>query len=329
MSFRDSFQSPKFEDAPHLSDQLLFPNLAQGHNVWLATAFTPSYLFKLLRDLAATPEVEPGILTVVFYVPSDLNDRPKGIAYLKEYLGKYAQDEKAVQQLIFDAIQLFDEGTLRVLLAHTSSKSHLVKGCLGVITSNEIPADGAYESDYVAFVDAKAGDYNSPVKPLKSWTQGDYYPASDVLGKVAEVIHADKRNAFLVDENETVEWFEAIADWYEVNSEKSSNAYDNDLDNDADGLENEHFELEEYLRDTGDFDARTQGDEFHDSYEPYSFDLSGFNDYAVVVRAEEAEFGHIPPVPYEMQGFVGNALAECICGKKFLRAEGCAEVDWV
>ena len=217
MSFRESFQVPKYDDAPHLSDQLLLPNLAQGRDLHLFSAFAPSYLFRLVADLAASPDVEPGFLNIVFFVPNDLNLRSKGIVRFRKYLTKYATSEVDVANFIDNVLHLQNEGEthgtggIAVTVLHSNQKRPITKGCMGVISS---PSD---TEDYVAFLDSRGGDFNSPVKPLRSWLDEEYLDAESVLKKVASASNGEVPNSFLLSGTETLEWFAHLSDFYEAN----------------------------------------------------------------------------------------------------------------
>ena len=329
MSFRDTFIQSKYEDAPHLSDQLLLPNIAKGNELHLFSAFAPSYLFRLLTDLAKSPEVEPGFLSITFFVPGDLTLRSSGIARFRNYLLRYADSEQDVSLLVNHVLQLAEEGTkgevggIRVSILHTSQKRALTKGCIGVISSSETP------EDYVAFADERGGDYNSPVKPLKSWEDSDYFAAEDILRKVIEASTGRHPRGTLVSDQETLDWFTYLSNWYLENPPVQPETLEREAESEV--TEDEDEELEDeflgYLRDLADFEDEENYGWFGIEDETEELFVQG--NYGVVVPSEEIELGHIPPLPSSIADLVGPAQAKCPCGQLIVRAYGCDQVSWV
>lgn len=363
--FRDQFLEPKYEDAPHLSDQLLLPNLALGHSVYLLSAFAPSYLFRLVEDLAKSPEVEPGFLNIVFFVPGDLALKSSGIARFRNYLLNYAESEAQVANFVNGALQLIDEGNthgvggLNISILHTAQKTALAKGCMGVITSAED------QKDYVTFVDAKGGDYNSPVRPKKSWVNEDFFEAEGVLAKVVEASGGNHPRGMFVSGAEALDWLTHLANYYLANPpavvvhETDDSIGKDEVEaivaeatkqvdweigpgnvivdkrfasgskTDADEEDDEDDEEDDFL------DYLLELDEFQDEDNYGWFDGSDtfeefipIGDFGVVVEAKEAIDGHIPPLPASIADLVGPARAQCPCGQVIIRAYGCPEVDW-
>lgn len=362
--FRDQFLEPKYDDAPHLSDQLLLPNLALGHSVYLLSAFAPSYIFRLVGDLAKSPEVEPGFLNIVFFVPGDLALKSSGIARFRNYLLNYAESEAQVADFVDSALQVIDEGNtqgvggLNISILHTSQKTPLAKGCMGVITSSED------QRDYVTFVDAKGGDYNSPVRPKKSWVNEDFFEAEGVLSKVVEASGGNHPRGMFVSGAEALDWLTHLANYYsdnppapapaQVESEEylsveetvaeavtkvdwespqadlSDNSFSRNTalaDSDVDETEDvEEDNFLEYLLELEEFQDEDNYGWFDgsDTFE----DFIPVGDFGVVVEAKEAIDGHIPPLPASIADLVGPARAQCPCGEIIIRAYGCPEVDW-
>jgi hypothetical protein len=325
MSFRDEFIQPEYEDAPHLSDQLLLPNLVVGHTVYLASAFASSYVFKLVRDLAASDEIEPGKLSLTFYVPGDLQLKSVGITRFKSYLRRYAENELQVAQFVADCLQLFSEegNDFSLQIAHTSGSTPLVRGCVGIIVSAE-DVDNPINADYVAFVDSKGGDYNSPVKPLLSWDDEQKFDARELLQKVAPVINGTAKKGWLVSDDEAISWLEYLDDWYAENLQVESDDEDEDVDDDElDAELLNHLQALDEFENEGDFD-------WVDDDSPYEFDLSKhFSHFRTEFSPRELEMGHVPPLPVNLTTSYGHQGAKCpACGEVFYRADGCPSVDW-
>jgi hypothetical protein len=328
MRFRDSFTQSRYDDAPHLSDQLLLPNMAKGHDVHLFSAFAPSYVFRLLADLAESPEVEPGFLSITFFVPGDLTLRSSGIARFRSYLLKYATSEQDVALFVNHVLQIAEEGTqneaggIRVSILHTSQKRPLTKGCIGIVSSSQTP------DEYVAFADERGGDYNSPVRPLKSWEDSDYFAAEDILRKVIEASTGHHPRGTLVSEQETLDWFTYLANWYVENPPAQPEAIESETEVEiAEDEEEQEDEFLGYLRDLADFEDEENFGWFGIEDEIEELFVQG--NFGVVVSTEDIENGHIPPLPPSIADLVGPAQARCPCGHLIMRAFGCDQVSWV
>lgn len=325
MSLSQNFFKPFYDDAPWLSDQLLLPNIARGHSIHVLSAFAPSYLFKLIDDLAGTQEVEPGFLNVVFFVPGDLSIRSQSIARFKKYLLTHSDDWN-VAKFVANSLQLIKEareseqGGLQITVQHTTQRKPLTKSLAGIIVDLENP------DDYVSFVDTKGGDLNSPVQVNRSWDNEEEFAAQEVLGLVASAVNNENPRASLVIPTEVEEWLIYLANFYENNppvDPESLTAAEEDVDEDEDEdeltddflehlLNLEEFEDEEKYGWYG-----SEGDEF--DLGPVTVDVS----------SDKALHGHIPPLEPIAANFVGpNAVARCVCGSKFIRTNGCEEIVW-
>ncbi len=332
MDIKDYFFESEYQDAPHLSDQLLLPNLALGFDLNIVSAFAPSYIFKLLRDLAESAEIEPGFLNLTFFIPGGLNKKAEGIARFRQYLLRHAQNEVVVAQFIEDALQVIQERKLRISLLFGTQQRPLAKGCIGVISHKPSDSSTANDgetvtADFVTFVDFKGGDYNSPVTPRKSWVEDDFLETQDVFRDVKSLSSGDK--GLLLGDNEVVSWLEYLSDWY-VQNEPSPNELDLEFTEffvelpDGDPLLAHLLELGEFQRD----------DDY--SYEAGYYVVDDFNwdrwfargGMLVEISEDEAVYGHIPPVKGIGAVIIQNAKATCVCGKVFTRAYGCPRVEW-
>lgn len=329
MDIKSTFFESEYPDAPYLSDQLLLPNLAAGFDINLVSSFAPSYLFRLLRDVAESPEIEPGFLNLTFFVPGGVTSKAEGIARFRHYLLKYAESEGAVAQFIEDIRAVVDEGQLAISLLFGAQRRPLTKGCLGVISYR--PAGGeatnAYTSDFVTFVDAKGGDFNSPVHPKKSWVDEDYLDSVAIFNDV-KFLSTGQRGV-LIGGVEVMSWMEYLASWYDLNPPSFA-----PLDS-SDTLS--HLELPtddpvfKYLKELGEFQRDDQYAYEISIAEADTFDWGSWYDrggYTVESTADEAIFGHIPPVKGIGAVILGNAKSVCVCGKVFTRVYGCSRVEW-
>lgn len=332
MSITENFFSPKYDDAPWLSDQLLLPNLARGHSLHILAAFAPSYIFKLIDDLASSENIEPGFLNIVFFVPGDLSIRSISISRFKKYLSNYSNDWE-MAKFVGNCLQLIKEGRendfggLQIQVQHTSQKRPLTKSLTGVILDSHDP------EKYATFVDAKGGDFNSPVQIKKSWDDEEYFDAQAVLGLVARALDDSNPRASLVSSTEVEEWLIYLHNFFEENPPVNPETL---LDTDDELIEDDEVdELDDDEDDEGDeFLAHLQGlEEFENEGEfgwfedEEDFDLGPVT---VGVSDSKVKFGHIPPLEGFTVSILGldSAVARCVCGKKFLRANGCDEVMW-
>lgn len=308
------FQFSRYEDAPELSDQLLLPNLAIGNNIFLISAFVPSYVQRVIRDLATSPEIEPGHLSITFYVPGNLVRESEGIGRFRDYLIKGCESRVAASEFVDDCLQLMEEGGLSIQIAHGPGHRGAGKGCLGVFTDPN-------SEDYVAIEDAKGGDYNSPVRPKRSWLPEEVELAEKVLWRVNRVLEASQENSYLVDWNDSARWLSLLGRWFEENQSAAG----------AVKAETASDDLEEVWSDDDFFagfveDAESFGwSDENDLEEIVEFFSAG---YSVGVSESEIELHHVPPMPELVANLVGLAKAECVCGRTFNRIYGCPAITW-
>ena len=320
MNFSQEFENPEYQDAPHLSDQLLLPNLAQGYNISIVSAFVPSYLFRLLRDVAGSEEIEPGVLDLTFYMPGQLNWKSDAVARFRQYLCAYATDEVQVAQFVEDALQIIDEGKLAFSTLHANQHRPLTRSCLGVISPGETDLDS---KDYVSFIDAKGGDFNSPVTPLRSWETDQYFDAQEVLAKWYQLSAGKK--GLIISTEDMVEWLELISAWYANNPPFVGIAPNVALDGLNTVDKNDPFLL--FLKGLPEFKSEDRLI-YERVAEDESFDWDSWNGFTAEVWPEEAEMGHIPPITNSSAVILGNAKSTCVCGKVFTRIYGCPRGSW-
>lgn len=308
------FQFSKYEDAPELSDQLLLPNLAIGNNIFLISSFVPSYIQRVVRDLASSPEIEPGHLSVTFYVPGNLVRESEGVRRFRDYLIKGCGSSAGAAAFTDDCLQLLDEGGLSIQIAHGPGRKGTGKGAFGVFTDPN-------SDDYVAIEDAKGGDYNSPVRPKKSWIPEEVSSAEKILWRVNRVLEASQENSYLVSWRDAARWLSLIGRSFEENpaSTDAAKAGTEPELSEEDWLEDNYFaDLVE--------DAESYGwSEEHDLDELVEFFSAG---YSVSVSESEIDLHHVPPMPDVVANLVGLAQAECACGRKFNRIYGCPAIAW-
>jgi hypothetical protein len=311
--FRDDFLFQKYDDAPFLSDQLLLPALAKGFDVHVVASFTPSYMFRLLEDLADSPEIEPGLLNLVFCMPFTAGFGSNPAKVFRDYLSAFALDDAQVLDFAANALELFSEGSLRFSAVVSKTAKDFAKGTLGAITN---VADE--DPDYFTFVDAKGGDYNSPVVPQRSWIESEANSAEQMLEVVLDS-NSDSIDGFAkISETRVRGWFqEIVTGTSEKESSQSANL--------TPDLEEELDEFEQFIESAERLDEDSI--EFLEYDELFDFELPQ-ESQETSVSVHDAQDGHIPPLPMSIAGLVGPAWATCVCGAKFMRADGCPHGFW-
>lgn len=311
--FQKNFQFSRYEDAPELSDQLLLPNLAIGNNIFLVSAFVPSYVQRVVRDLATSPEIEPGHLSITFYVPGNLVRESEGIERFRTYLVTGCGSLDAASEFVDDCLQLIEEGGLSVQVTHGPGKNKAVKGCFGVFTDPS-------SEDYVAIEDSRGGDFNSPIHPLRSWVPEQVDRAEKVLWRTNVVLEGSRQGLYLVDWQNSARWLSLISKWFD----KSAEEQQSEKGTDADGLE-DSFDEDEFFAQFLDVEEDVGWNNDEEMFDLESFFSAG---YSVPVTETDVEGHHIPPLPENIANIVGLASAECPCGLKFLRVNGCPSIAW-
>lgn len=331
--FQSNFLVSRYQDAPDLSDQLLLPNIAAGHNLFLVAAFVPSYVVKLVADLAASPEIEPGHLSLTFYVPGNMVKEDRAILRLRDYLEVGIGSKVSAAEFVDDCLQLISEGGLSLQVIHGPQKKPIARGAFGVFTDPDT-------EDFVSIEDSKGGDYNSPVIPMRSWVPEQYVAAEKTLERTNKVISGTKPGALLANHEVAGRWFSKIGLWYGDNP-----AYFNEKtpvepgiatreQGDAAGLAideiGENTDIDDFLQ------YLQSDDEFgvagwYDS--PGEFDIDDVSQffaegYSVEVDEREIMGYHVPPLPEALVGVIGPASATCPCGRKILRSAGCDSIVW-
>lgn len=103
-----------YADEAFFSDELLLPALAEGHHLTIVTAFVPSYLLQLVQDLATSPEIEPGKLTIILCVPFPASESMSEARLLARYVGLSGASMKQTKTFFDAALSLARERGLRI-----------------------------------------------------------------------------------------------------------------------------------------------------------------------------------------------------------------------
>ena len=164
MDIRTLLSRQNFEDAPDFGVEVLQPALASGHQIYLVSAWAPSYVFSLCRELVKTKEIEPGKLNLVICLPysPELDENPAKA--FCSYLMEFSNTIKSANQFTKDALSLIREGSLSLSALYLPSGITLLSGCIGLIEDKN-------NKDSATFVDSIPGDHNSPINHQNSWDE--------------------------------------------------------------------------------------------------------------------------------------------------------------
>jgi hypothetical protein len=337
---RNLVQKDAYADSPEFSDEFLLPALAAGHNVTLVTAFAPSYLFRLINDLYQSPEIEPGLLRVVFCVPllADMN-LPRA-RLLSKYLSAYATDHQEVRVFLKGIQSLSSEGNVQVSALFSTKATMITPSCIGIVESGEYSSQ-----DLISMVDHLAEDFNSPITVGKSWDPhtGEF---QEIKRAVTKALFENFSHNLRVTPAELLELVdEIVVKGYprldvSVGSESivnlpnrssspgitkkkgRSKLDDEELgeefeDDDLDSTSFDEEEIDELLREVSwrDFTSQSESlDEF-----------LGFDVEFVDFSRGSFERSHAGPMAYDLAELLGNAIGVCWCGQEYDRSDGCPE----
>jgi hypothetical protein len=338
---RNLVQKDSFVDNPEFSDEFLLPALASGHSVTLVTAFAPSYLFRLISDLYQSPEIEPGLLRVVFCVPllADM-DLPKA-RLLSKYLSAFASTHHEVWEFLKGVKSLSGEGNVQISALFSTKATMLTPSCIGIVESGEYSSQ-----DLISLVDPLAEDFNSPITVGRSWDPNSE-EFQDVKRAVTKALFENFSNNLRVTPSELLQLVdEIIIKGYprfdvpggesegsvnlptrssspgKTKKKGQSKLYDQKLEEE---LELEYLgstsfddeEIDELLREVSwrDFTSQSESlDEF------LGFDVD-FVDFS----RGSFERSHAGPMAYDLAELLGNGIAVCWCGQEYDRSDGCPE----
>jgi hypothetical protein len=174
MTLLDTDFQETYPDSPYFSDQVLLPGVASGVNLTLVSGFLPSYVIRLVSDVAKSPEVEPGQIDLTFCIPGQGIQHETDALRLARYLSAF-NVQSEVEEFVIQALRLADEGGLTFNFLIADAGSNLTRASLGLLH------EPGNLSEYVAFVDEQAGDSNSPVKIARSWSEGSEAQAAERL----------------------------------------------------------------------------------------------------------------------------------------------------
>lgn len=326
-----------YVDEPHFSDQVLLPALAAGHHVTLVTAFAPSYLLRLVDDLASSPEIEPGKLSIIFCIPFAENQN-LGIARLvSAYLSASAHDAQQVKEFLDNSLSLIGEGGLSYGALISKKERLLTPSCVGLIQTGEVGS-----GDVITLIDATPGDYNSPIEISTSW-DGDSPQFTRISKLVANAVYSSfadlrrlshpelteilkeirKKGYPKLDFNSTIELARKTRVRKKTGRTLKTKSSSQDHFEDF-----EEAEIVEALDSTYMFDIERILAEVE-------LREAGLDDEDVAAFLGDLPLSHlsplggnrahVPPLHPDLVGVVGHGYAECWCGAEFNRESGCPE----
>lgn len=320
---KDAFDSSFYDDSPTFSEEVLEPRLVAGNDVFLASNFLPSYVYKLVRTLSKLNEKPEGYLSIAMSLQGDLTLKKDGIAQLKKFFGSTLTDYETAL-FVEDLLALRQSQSLNLILVYSDSRRALIKGSHGVIYDPSNPEEA--EENFVSFIDSKPGDSNSPVQIYKSWADDkESLVAIEILEKIDRIANGKIKNSRIVAAAETTSWLEYMSDWYLSNPPEHQEVIEN-LSADETLVHEQEFL--DFLLGFEELRNEETGFDWYSSFDEEFLVLGETSDFGVVVDKGEAINGHIPPLGFPLAMFVGAAPATCVCGKRFIRADGCDDVLW-
>lgn len=324
---------PVYSDEAHFSDQLLLPALAAGHHVTLVSAFIPSYLLRLVEDLASSPEIEPGKLTVIFCVPSTSKEQVSESRLFSRYISLSASSFEEVKAFLQSSMDLAREGGLRFGALLSKEDQLLTPSCVGIIESC-VPGS----NEILGFRDTTPGDLNSPIPVQGSWgVEGELLET--VLRVVSGALNRTFPNLLRKSHQEILGLIHEIRekgypkhDFPSAPAEqqakkkrperasKSDETVPELVDEDGDfepEIEEVDFAVERILREVFLREAGFQGEDVTAFLGEDGFDeMFGF---------DWDERQHTPPLGLDLVEVVGRGSTSCWCGESFDREQGCPE----
>jgi hypothetical protein len=176
MPIREVQIGHNYPDTEFFSDQVLLPAVARGTDVTIVTGFLSSYVARLVTDVAKSPEIEPGHISLTFCIPGQMFYQESDAARLTRFLLQ-TNSKSVVQGFVVEALKLANEGGLSLKTLIAESGSNITRSSIGLLQ-----IDGA--SDFISFIDEVAGDMNSPITIARSWASGEEADDASNLGEV-------------------------------------------------------------------------------------------------------------------------------------------------
>lgn len=181
------FIDRKYSDAPVLSDSLLLPAIDSGEKLNSVSGFIPSYIATLFHDLAESPDVEPGEISILLSIEN------KG-GLIDSLRSVYDSRTVDFFEFLGDARQLVGEGGLNFRVQLVPAKSQVTNSAVFIL--EETNGDIGF-----AFTDELRGDLNSPIQLFPkhgSKPEFEAFQAASELLSTAELLLFGGEGVFIL-----------------------------------------------------------------------------------------------------------------------------------
>lgn len=298
------------EDSPYFSDSVLLPAIGSGVDITLITGFIPSYLQRLIEDVATSPEIEPGQIKLLVCIP---NNHKTDALDLAAAINGSKLDKEQNESFVVNALKLVDEGGLELEI--------LVSDRGGLLTFSAV-GQLQFQNESATFLDRLAGDHNSSLRFSRSWSEGQEKVANESVNQfvVSATLdsHSGIRRMTASEATDALREVAAANLLAQMELPDTSPIVDNAPNVTDDEIEAEFEELEELenelLSDGEDIVA------FFDYGDANVRDLTWYMENPEKMNAFK---GHAPALADSILEVVGNRQGQCWCGNTYDRAFGC------
>lgn len=298
------------EDSPYFSDSVLLPAIGSGVDITVITGFIPSYLQRLIEDVATSPEIEPGQIKLLVCIP---NNHKTDALDLAAAINGSKLDKEQNESFVVNALKLVDEGGLELEI--------LVSDRGGLLTFSAV-GQLQFQNESATFLDRLAGDHNSSLKFSRSWSEGQEKVANESVNQFVVSATLDSHSGIRrMTSSEATDALREVAAanlLAQMELPDTSPIVDNAPTVTDDEIEAEFEELEELenelLSDGEDIVA------FFDYGDANVRDLTWYMENPEKMNAFQ---GHAPALGDSILEVVGNRQGQCWCGNTYDRAFGC------
>ena len=302
------------EDSPYFSDAVLLPAIGSGVDLTLITGFVPSYLQRLIEDVATSPEIEPGRIKLLLCIP---NNHESDAFDLANALHGSKLSVEQNQSFVVNALKLVDEGGLEIELLVSDRGGLLTYSAIGQL---ELDAESA------TFLDRLAGDHNSSLKFSRSWSDGPEKLANESVNQF--VVSAKFDSHLGIRRLTSSEATDALREVATANLLAKLEMPDS-IDSIDTISQATVSEIEAELEELVELEAELQSEPddivaFFDFGESNVRDLTWYLENPEKLNAFQS---HAPALAEDIIEVVGNMQGQCWCGNSYDRAFGCPGDD--
>lgn len=300
------------EDSPYFSDTVLLPAIARGQRLTLITGFIPSYLLRLVADLVASREIEPGKIKIILCVPNNFGGDALDIS---SAIAKSKISAEEAEAFAIDTLRLSDEGSLDLEVLVSDKGGLLTFSAIGQISDD-------FES--ATFIDRLAGDNNSPLRFSRSWSEGAEKSANLAANQFVDSALGDTFSGIRrLSSSQTIAAIRDVAKnnllsaFFTSDTNVVPSTHLQVTDEEIEAELNELAELEQDL--ILDYDETIVG--FFPVETAGVRDLTWYLDDPKRLNAFKS---HAPPMPDDILTLVGTGHGQCWCGNPYDREFGCS-----